>query len=439
MAIFNRMTILANRSGLRASTLLRRIAYASMLGVGLSATPVRADYFVHFWEDQEQSVGSFRLGLDLTDYSTGSNYDPTGNVVTPAGFGSVGRFTPDLSAAIGITDRIGFFGRISWTTESVNQISSGANASSTSYGFADQTLGANWRVWEATKGPHDHYAPSLDIQIQGDFPAYSNSQADTTHLPHIGDQSLDTTTGAFLSIPFGQNASHAWLATAGAGFTFRTGGFSSAIPWSVMAKFVPEHAGFLADASVLGNYSMKTDVNTPPSTDLTSTAGSVISGAVNPSLMTVRGKLGYQFDNDMTLSASYFKSLWGQDAPVGWGLVLGVQMTFNPGKKSTPGSHKKTEYDKKNAGFQNYTLDAKVLRTNDRLNLIKIDKGTQEGIEVGNIFDIFVVKADGSVGEAIARAEVTSVKFNEAALNITDYFKEVWIEEGFVAKRLIQP
>jgi hypothetical protein len=85
-----------------------------------------------------------------------------------------------------------------------------------------------------------------------------------------------------------------------------------------------------------------------------------------------------------------------------------------------------------------YSLESKVIRSNDRLNLVKIDKGSQDGVEVGQIFDLFVPSTDQNTGEAVARGRVSNLKFNEAALVIQEYFKEVSIDNGFVARRLIE-
>jgi hypothetical protein len=72
------------------------------------------------------------------------------------------------------------------------------------------------------------------------------------------------------------------------------------------------------------------------------------------------------------------------------------------------------------------------------MNLIKIDKGSQDGVELNQEYDVFLVKQNGATGEAVARARVTSVKPTEAALTITEFFREVWIEEGFLVKRPLQ-
>ena len=59
-------------------------------------------------------------------------------------------------------------------------------------------------------------------------------------------------------------------------------------------------------------------------------------------------------------------------------------------------------------------------------------------MEKGQVFDIFHGPPDGRAVEAVARAQVTSVKSDEAALTIIEYFKEQNINEGFIAKRLLQ-
>jgi hypothetical protein len=96
------------------------------------------------------------------------------------------------------------------------------------------------------------------------------------------------------------------------------------------------------------------------------------------------------------------------------------------------------KYDRGNQGFVSYSLEGHVARVSDRINQLRIDKGQQQGVEVGQIFDIFVVKPDGTVGESVARCKVTSVKSDDSNLTILEYFREVWIEEGFLARRLVQ-
>jgi hypothetical protein len=105
----------------------------------------------------------------------------------------------------------------------------------------------------------------------------------------------------------------------------------------------------------------------------------------------------------------------------------------NPQRKR-PDQISNQDYGRGNQGFVTYGLEAKVLRANDRLNLIKIDKGLNDGVEMGQQFDIFPVLQNGKIGEPIARAQVTAVRAQEAALAVTEYFQEILIEEGYIAR-----
>ncbi|HUP55858.1 MAG TPA: hypothetical protein VM598_00285, partial [Bdellovibrionota bacterium] len=95
-------------------------------------------------------------------------------------------------------------------------------------------------------------------------------------------------------------------------------------------------------------------------------------------------------------------------------------------------------YGAANRGFVNYSIEGRVMRVSDRRGQIRIDRGSQDGVEVGQVFDIFVTKPDGTTGEGVARCKVSSVKPEESTLSIVEYFREIWIDEGFVARRLIQ-
>jgi hypothetical protein len=81
---------------------------------------------------------------------------------------------------------------------------------------------------------------------------------------------------------------------------------------------------------------------------------------------------------------------------------------------------------------RNYNLNAKITSLNEALFLLKINKGSSDSIAKGQTFDIYS-------GETLmARAQVVSVKLDEAALSVIEYKQEHWIELGFLARRLAQ-
>ena len=96
------------------------------------------------------------------------------------------------------------------------------------------------------------------------------------------------------------------------------------------------------------------------------------------------------------------------------------------------------EYGHSNQGYVDYSLDAKVIKTNDRLNVILIDKGTNDGVEMGDTFDVFADSKDPAGGAAIARGTVVRVNATQTVVKITEYFQEVYIDAGATARRPVK-
>jgi hypothetical protein len=406
----------------------------------------RADFVLHHWEDEFEPLHSAFLNGQFVYYSTGQNYDPNGTRFLPAGLDSYKRYEGDVLGSFGILDRISVFGRLSWG--GVNLTSATSTHAGTASGLLDQSLGGTIRLYQSEPNSRRRNARiplSLDFQVQADLPTYSNTNADDNHTPYLGDGTVDVSMGGFLTIPITQTASGYLLFTGGGAYSWRSDKYSAAIPWSLTAKYLPRATGVLANVSIFGYQSVKNDgreITVANASDLNNlspgSGGSFITSAINPSLITLRGQVGYQMKSGSAFTAAFDQSIWGQDAPYGLAVIFGFQTHFGESAESPYDSRLPHDYNHSNKGFLNYSLDAHVLRSNDRLNLVKIDKGTSEGVAVGQIFDVFATQSDGTAGPAIARCEVVSVKSDEAALNVTEYFKEMWIEEGYLAKRLIQ-
>ncbi len=396
-----------------------------------------ADFFLHHWENIHETERNLRLSVEGGYYSSKDNYDGTGALLVPAGFQGYSRLHTDVTAAYGLIGKLTGYLRMSWA---LADLAHETNAGK-SFGLTDQSAGLNFRAYESATGSK---VPGLaiDLQLQGDFPAYSAPKS-TAFAPGLGDGTLDITSGAFLTVPVMSNKQTYFELVGGGGYTYRTHSFSKAVPWSVLARYGHPDTGVLVSVAALGVQSLRNDprAGTVPATSTTLSAtsgGSFIGNAVNPSLLTFRGQLGYQFGPDLAVLTSVSKTLLGKSAPNSVDFSLGVKAHIgNHGKRDgamlTP-----KDYGRSNQGFVNYSTEAHVTRANDRLNLVKIDKGLQDGVEEGQIFDIFRTKKDGSVGEAIARGHVTHVDSNEAAVTIDEYFKEIWIDEGFLAKRPVQ-
>ena len=403
-----------------------------------SPTTAHADFYLHFWENQHRPSQDFQLLPEVSLFSSSQNYDLAGAQGAPVDFLGYTRIQTDVTVSYGASPRLTVWGRAGWANIDVDHTTLGGK----SFGLTDQSLGAVFRLFEsggAKPGPIDREGVSLDFQGQVDLPAYSNNSAATNGVPFHGDGSIDMTGGVFLNVPFARTKASYWMANGGAGFTYRTGGFSQAVPWSVMVRYGRTVDGLTFSAGAFGLQSLNTDVThlTAPSAE--AAGGSNMVNAINPSLLTARVQVGYQFNPQLGVQLTAFQSVSGINAPVTRSYLVGLiyhleqaHSSGNPSRMSGP------EYGRSNQGLVTYTFDAKVLKSNDRLNLVKIDKGSQDGVSVGQIFDIFSVKKDGSIIEAVARAKCQSVSGGEAVLNVVEYFKEVWIEEGFIVKKPVQ-
>lgn len=418
---------------MKASGIRKPFAQLAILACcALFVSTARADFYLHSWQNPHQSKSGFTVDGRFGIYSSTSNFDANSSPVIPATLGDYSRTQFDLEGAYGLTEDLTGFARLGYASVA---IISAAGVKTTNSGFADQSFALNYRVLRASSGL------SLDIQAQLDLPGYNNVDAAATGVPFLGDGSTDVTAGGFLNIPFGARAPHHWMATVGAGYTFRSSGFSSAVAWSARIRNRAERKGlFLVSVGVSGLLSMETD-NSSIAGRVDGTSGSAMSNAINPSLINVGGELGYHLTPHWALSAHAQTAIGGTNAPRGSFIgafaryQLGKSPNLDPSAERPAPNRPRLSSPK---GQNEYSLSAKIVRVNDRVNLIKIDRGSSSDVQPGQVFDIFSVSASGELQDQIARGRVTQVTDSEAAIEVQQYFKEVWIEEGFVAKRLIQ-
>ncbi len=421
-----------------------KLPFAFLLLLAIPRTS-GAEFYRREWQSRHQPERILGLEAQFTNYSTNQNYDAYGSTSLPPGFRNYSRQSADLHVGAGLSQKFTLYGTVSWARVQVDhELLAGS-----SFGFTDQTVGANYRLIDKKI--------SLDLQLEVAIPAYNNSLSTLNLSPYVGDGSTDITAGGFLRLPLSSEARYPVELRSGAGFTSRTNNFSSAIPWTMDVRFNGDR--FLGSAGLMGVYSLQTDPGIGSPAASLGTAGSYVTNAVNPSLASIRGQVGYHVSGRARLTFMGAKSISGQNAPQGFLFGLGFQLQLG---KKTASKHPENpvkmtpmEYGHSNQGLVYYhssVPEARVLRANDRLNLVKINKGSKDGLAVGQIFDIFSLKQGGTAGggpggqssgrsspeEAIARGRVSSVKSEEAVLTITEYFREVWIEEGFVARQPVQ-
>jgi len=411
--------------------------------IGISR-PVGAHPMLSYWQNRTGSHSGLLLEPRFGYFATANNYDSTGAQTPVSGAATNTRMSLDLNGSYGVTDDFFIFGRLSALSSRLSTFSGTTDRSS--MGLSDQLAGFAYRLMSSDSGF------ALNIQGEATLPAYNNVSAKAGSSLYMGDGTIDVTGGAFIEVPFGSSR-ETWFEIGG-GYTVRNKGFSAAVPYSALVKHDPEKGGILIEAGLMGQFSLKTDISTNDSALQTRTntdraAGAGISGApdgsylingLNASWMMVEGKLGFETGEGQSYYAGGSLPLSGTNAPSGISLVLGAVFDFNSAPaaarsdrpKNSRGAGKDRILLTPRKEFQSYDLDAKVTSYNDTLFLVKIDKGKMDLVEKGQIFDIFLGE------EAIARAQVSHVKDDEAALTVLEYYQDHWIETGFTARRVVR-
>ena len=365
-------------------------------------------------------------------FATSSNYDSGAKLSALPNAGSVNQTYLDLNASYGLTEDFFLNARFSLLLEHATS----SLQTLSQFGLGDQLLGASYRVLRRESGL------GLSLQFDAVIPAYQNANAQTNANPYLGDESTDFTTGGFLEIPTSFGIS-ALKAEVGLGYTYRSKGYSSAVPLSFFFKRLPPRRGLTFSLGARGQVSLKTDATKNSAAGLSlaqqlSTQGAVGSNlidAINPSWWLGQGSIGYEFAPGREIHLTAAAPFSGSNSAGGFQVSLGVSLAFgvseNPAAKST-GSLLNRRRNSQPRNFSTYDQDAKVTSVNDQLYLVKIDQGSSDTIELGQTFDIF------NGNDLIARAKVMSVKDDEAALNVVEYYQDHSIETGFTARRLVQ-
>jgi hypothetical protein len=400
------------------------------------------------FENRRENPGALRLLPEMSSFSTTENFDANGVKVKIPGLSSYKRTTFDLTAVYGVSRKLSIFGRVSGSSVSFTTTSPALEAKGS--GLSEQGLGANYRIWESASGVTHDGSPTrskaVDLQVQIDLPAYDNISARTSspRKPLLGDGSTDMTLALFGTLPINQGGGSRMFILGGGGYTLRNNNHSNALPFQIQFIGLPERSGLLYRVGLHGFKSLTADANgittlSPQSQIALNTldpqdAGrSLIVDALNSSYLSARATLGYQWGPGNQVFASYLMPISGKSTATLSGIALGAQfrMQVSSGKTSsgatTAGRARPT-----NA----YDLEARVKQANDRLNLIKIDIGEDAGVAKGDVFDIFRTNADGTGMDLVARGVVTGLAAKESVVNLRQYKKEIWIQPGFIARRI---
>jgi hypothetical protein len=421
------------------------LACALTLGAACFYSNSASATSIFHFENRHENEGYWRLLPEYNSFGTTENYDNLGAKTKVPNLNSYTKTQLELTAIYGITRDLSVFGRISMGSVAFETTTLNGSGS----GLTDQGLGLNYRIWES-KESRGTRPTSIDAQFSLDIPLYDNvgSRTSDPRQPLRGDGSLDITTAAFGTIPLNQGTGMRLFAVAGLGYTIRGSGYSSALPYQLQVVGLPEKTGLLYRLGFHGFKSMSSDPATgtayspqaqssPGVLDTRDAAGSLIVDALNSSYMQLRATLGYQWGIGDQVFLTYFLPMSGTSTASLSGYLLGGQFRFGEGAKSSSTQRTTGEAQKgKTKGKLTYDLQGRVKQANDRLNLVKIDLGENDGVAKGQVFDIYRTSANGLAADLVARGVVTGVSATAAIVNLRQYKKEVWIQKGFIARRI---
>lgn len=428
---------------IRARGPTRRSTLSSALGLSSGLFLTCALFFTHSahatslfrFENRRENPGALRLLPEIDSLSTTENYDYAGAKTPVTGLNSYKKMVFDLTGVYGVNRNLSVFARISMASVSYETSTLTASGS----GLTEQGLGANYRVWEYGR-------KSIDAQFQLDLPIYDNVSARTSspRQPLLGDGTLDLTFAGFGTMPLNSGVGTRLFLIGGLGLSIRNDSHSKAIPYQLQVVGLPERSGLLYRIGFHGYKSMSSNTGgaadfsaqsqTGPGTiDSRDAGGSLIVDALNSSYMHLRATAGYQWGVGDQVFLTYLMPMSGNSTAALGGILIGAQFRF-PGSNTPEAQPESVTTEAKPK--LSYDISARVKQANDRLNLIKIDKGDVDGIEKGNVIDVYRTNPDGTQGDLIARGVVTGVSENEAVVNLRQYKKEVWVQPGFIVRRI---
>lgn len=421
----------------QGSVLGRRITnFMILLGFFAPLPQASAHLLLQPRENRTGSHSGLQIEPRIGMFSTGSNFSEEGGLTSISSGAKVSRTLIDLNLVYGISDHLFLFGRASLL--SANQTGS-TTARQSGFGLGDQLVGVAWRLLSSAEGL------GVNLQAEARLPAYSNVNARSAGRLYLGDGSTDLIAGAYLEIPAGFIGWSDSYFELGGAYAQRSSGFSSALPLSLLFRRDPAYGGLVIDAGFRAQLSLNSDLASQDAIKLADvlldrlqgSLGSDLINGINSSWLAAHLRIGHNSGSGKTFYLSSDLPVSGSAVASGilvsGGVVLDLQHHggVDPSRNSSESSRPRKPKNPLR-GFQSYDLEGKVSTYNDQLYLVKIDRGSSDSVEKGQLFDIFSGK------EVLARAKVTQVRDEEAVLTVIEYFQDQWIEAGFMARRLLK-
>lgn len=391
--------------------------------------------------------GLHHLSFDHSYFQTSENYNETGAVNRPADHDVLHYLNAKVHFGFGFAPRFSIFAQIDGRGLWMRTPESSAVVKADNYGFGDAFLAFRWLAYRSRATdrvyPSEWSPETFLIVGEGswNFPAYDTTGSGK---PPLGDQSNDFTSLARIAW-----YANEWLSfSASAGYTYRTSGYASGVPWNTRADFSMQEKWRMRFWLNFENFQRLEKSARPLNTEQPDPipSGSFLFKTWAPTNRLVTAGAGWLASKEWELTGAFFATPAGLNTAKGWGANLGLswrpyqvpEIRYEEYRQRQIERLKgeKREYHRREV--VKYGFRATIVRVSAQGNYLKIFYGEKDRVRVGDTF--YVIPPDSFENRAyrpVASATVVQVQPDAAFLHVDErYGESTQITEGMDVRRV---
>jgi hypothetical protein len=399
-----------------------------------------------FWLLGENNT---HLSLDTTYFTTRENYDLQGVVTKPPALTNLSYTNAKFHIGYGFAPKVSLFAQFDARGLFLKNAGATNLADVDNYGLGDMLLGMRWLLYRSRASdrvyPTEWTPDSWLAVAEGSwvFPLYDRT---AQGKPPLGEQSNDFT--GLMRLAWYANE---WLGLSGSlGYTYRTAGYSAALPWNLRADFAlsENQTGWRFWADLQSSESMKTSLFATNPTQLDFfQSGSLLFKSESPTLRTATLGAGFLLSKKWEMVGAGIITASGVAAAKGMGGALGIayrpyqipEIRYEQYRKEQIARLQAEPQQYKKRATLHYGISSTVLKVSAQGNYFKISLGSKDGIKTGDNFQIFAQDMmDGTPRRPLAIARVALAQTSESFLRVEQKLNEdIVIQPGQEARRVI--
>lgn len=398
-----------------------------------------------FWLLGESST---HLNFEGSYFATTQNYDQNGLVVQPVSLQQLRYTNIKFHVGHGFGPKVSLFAQLDGRGLFAKNANNSNYSDTDNYGPGDVFLGLRWLLYRSRASDRVYpteWAPDSFLALaEGTwvFPLYQQAMQGK---PPLGEQSNDFT--GLLRFAWYAND---WLALSGSlGYTYRTAGYSAALPWNARADFaLTDRSGwrFWADLSSTEGMTKSAIIFNPSQPDPIP-SGSLLFKSYSPTIRMVTLGAGLLLSKQWEMVVAPQFTASGVSTAKGFGGTLGFawrpyqvpEINYEQYRKEQIERLKKEPNVYRKKPVLHFGLSATIIKVSPQGNYFKIAYGQKDGVKQGDNFQIFAQDMmDGKPRRALAIARVAVARVDESFLRVEQKLNEdVMIQAGQEARRVI--